>query len=218
MFFSDNKSNKSGDKLKIRVDPDDVRLIPDSKSPYAWKVAPSMQQLFKTNMSKHSVGAYQQLWKEVGGESLEAVAVGDASLMRGLVGSFPDQSGPTPAVCGGSTVVGPGGMIKAIQAENKRLTEELDHWKAQAACELKRREVAEEMIENLERRGEEWGTKSILLERQVEYWASVAQAFQSTTVRCLRGVTDTVSSLQGLQAELSFLSVDTQEDAPISSI
>ncbi|KKZ65207.1 hypothetical protein EMCG_08946 [[Emmonsia] crescens] len=67
-------------------------------------------------------------------------------------------------------------MIKGIQAENKRLTEELDHWRAQAACELKSREVAEEMIENLERRREKWETKTIL-----EHWASVAQVFQSTT-------------------------------------
>jgi len=58
------------------VDPSDVRLIPDDEDPYAWTWASDREHLFKKQLSKHSVGAYVQLCREVG-ISFEAVAKSD---------------------------------------------------------------------------------------------------------------------------------------------
>ena len=42
-----------------------VRLITGADDPYAWKVLPEKEHLFKKHLSKHSIGAYVELWREV---------------------------------------------------------------------------------------------------------------------------------------------------------
>ncbi|KAJ5239560.1 hypothetical protein N7468_000752 [Penicillium chermesinum] len=68
------QDNKSGNekravlrqRLKIKVDPSQVRLKAAGEG-YSWKINdPSLRPLFRKNLSKHSVGAYRRLLKEVG--------------------------------------------------------------------------------------------------------------------------------------------------------
>ena len=59
--------------LGIIVHPAQVRLIPDIGDGYEWATLPEKEHLFKTQLSKHSTGAYMELCREVG-ESFEAVA------------------------------------------------------------------------------------------------------------------------------------------------
>lgn len=60
--------------LGIQVKPSEVRLRPSEDDlKYAWKVDdPSLEPLFEKHLSKHSVGAYMQLYREVG-QSFHAV-------------------------------------------------------------------------------------------------------------------------------------------------
>ena len=53
-----------------------VRLITGADDPYAWKVLPEKEHLFKK--SKHSIGAYMELWREVG-VSFEALLAAKCS-------------------------------------------------------------------------------------------------------------------------------------------
>ena len=59
-------------KLGIKVKPADVRLITTADDVYAWRFLPGKQHLFDKHLSKHSVGAYRELCREVG-ISFEAV-------------------------------------------------------------------------------------------------------------------------------------------------
>ena len=61
--------------LGIQIKPSEVRLVRSSEEDlrYTWKVDdPSLEPLFDKHLSKHSVGAYMQLYREVG-QSFHAV-------------------------------------------------------------------------------------------------------------------------------------------------
>ena len=58
--------------LGISVLPSDVRLIPDDGDAYNWIRHPERDHLFSKQLSKHSVGAYTELCREVG-KSFKAV-------------------------------------------------------------------------------------------------------------------------------------------------
>jgi hypothetical protein len=60
-------------KLGILIDPSEVRLVPQVEDPYSWRSLPARAHLFEKNLSKHSIGAYMELCREVG-VSFEAVA------------------------------------------------------------------------------------------------------------------------------------------------
>jgi hypothetical protein len=61
-----------GTSLELLVEPAQVRLITTSDDQYCWKVLPGKEHLFEKQMSKHSIGAYMELFREVG-VSFEAV-------------------------------------------------------------------------------------------------------------------------------------------------
>ena len=58
--------------LGTGVEPAQVRLLPDLQDTYSWSVLPERKHLFTKQLSKHSVGAYMELCREVG-KSFEAV-------------------------------------------------------------------------------------------------------------------------------------------------
>ena len=58
--------------LGIVVEPAHVRLLPELQDGYSWSVLPERKHLFKKQLSKHSIGAYMELCREVG-KSFEAV-------------------------------------------------------------------------------------------------------------------------------------------------
>ncbi|CAG8898481.1 unnamed protein product [Penicillium egyptiacum] len=54
-------------RLELIVDPSEVRLKTEDECLYTWQIDdPSLEPLFQKHMSKHSVGAYMQLHREVG--------------------------------------------------------------------------------------------------------------------------------------------------------
>ena len=59
-------------KLGLSIEPEDVRLMTNVDDPYSWQALPEKDHLFKKQLSKHSIGAYRALCREVG-VSFEAV-------------------------------------------------------------------------------------------------------------------------------------------------
>jgi len=51
-----------GKNLGILIEPTQVRLITSADDPYAWKVLPEKEHLFKKHMNKLSIGAYDEKW------------------------------------------------------------------------------------------------------------------------------------------------------------
>jgi hypothetical protein len=70
--FLDTNETTEG-QLGISIDPSEVRLITRVEDPYSWQSLPARTYLFEKNLSKHSIGAYMELCREVG-VSFEAVA------------------------------------------------------------------------------------------------------------------------------------------------
>jgi hypothetical protein len=70
-FLDTNKTTEG--QLGISIDPSEVRLITRVEDPYSWQSLPARTYLFEKNLSKHSIGAYMELYREVG-VSFEAVA------------------------------------------------------------------------------------------------------------------------------------------------
>ena len=59
-------------ELRLSIEPAEVRLITSGDDLHAWQILLEMQHLFKKHMSKHSIGAYRELYRGVG-VSFEAV-------------------------------------------------------------------------------------------------------------------------------------------------
>ena len=59
-------------QLGIPVAPSSVRLIPHPEDTYIWLRCPEREHLFTRQLSKHSIGAYMELCREIG-ISIEAM-------------------------------------------------------------------------------------------------------------------------------------------------
>ncbi|KAE8349462.1 hypothetical protein BDV28DRAFT_160461 [Aspergillus coremiiformis] len=58
--------------LGLKVQPSDVRLKPEEDMPYRWRIEdPCLEYLFQKYLSKHSVGAYMLLQREVGQKKVD---------------------------------------------------------------------------------------------------------------------------------------------------
>ncbi len=75
-------------KLGLSIEPADVRLITNADDPYTWQALPEKQLLFKKQLSKHSIGAYRELCREVG-VSFEAVPT---TLSNANASTKPDKA------------------------------------------------------------------------------------------------------------------------------
>ena len=53
-------------KLGITIEPEQVRLKPRPKDGYSWLRQPEREHLFARQISKHSIGAYIEICREVG--------------------------------------------------------------------------------------------------------------------------------------------------------
>jgi hypothetical protein len=58
--------------LGLFIEPDQVRLITSGADPYSWKVLDRKEYLFVKQISKPSIWAYMELFREIG-VSFEAV-------------------------------------------------------------------------------------------------------------------------------------------------
>lgn len=70
-------------QLGLSIEPNMVRLIPPEEDGYVWSRIPEREHLFPKQLSKHSIGAYMELCREVGvsqGHSINKASVEDAKV------------------------------------------------------------------------------------------------------------------------------------------
>lgn len=55
-----------GKHLKLLIDPKEVRLLPRPTDPYLWQYLPERGHLFTKQLSKHNIGAFREICRELG--------------------------------------------------------------------------------------------------------------------------------------------------------
>ncbi|KAL6240247.1 hypothetical protein RBB50_012852 [Rhinocladiella similis] len=121
-------------KLGVIIEPNQVRLVPDLYDGYMWVRQPEREHLFTKQLSKHSVGAYMELCREIN-VSFEAVA----------------RVEPTPEESKLSTSgVGYISQLDHLQSENARLTDALSLSEDRILAEIEARQQAEEKFKQRE--------------------------------------------------------------------
>ncbi|KAI9860586.1 MAG: hypothetical protein M1813_006010 [Trichoglossum hirsutum] len=172
------------DNLGISIDPVQVRLVTSIDDPYAWKALPGKERLFKKQLSKHSIEAYMELWREVG-VSFEAVLATESTefSQRNLQES-------TEAKLSFTTT------IEDLQADNAKLANGLNQWKDQVAKESKLKELAEEEVNRLRIRMQAAEMHNQQLQQEVQRLVLVADHFRSITIKSSEEVNSVLEKLK----------------------
>lgn len=77
-----------GETIGVKVKPSEVRLKKEDDLDYMWQIDdPSLEHLFQKHLSKHSVGAYMQLQREVG-KTFRAIRPERVSQSHYITGDF----------------------------------------------------------------------------------------------------------------------------------
>jgi hypothetical protein len=153
-----------------------VRLITGAEDPYAWKVLPEKEHLFKKHMSKHSIGAYMELWRNVG-VSFEAVL---AAVSTEFSQRHPQESADARLSFTA--------RIEDLQTENGKLSNQLNQWRDQAAKESELKKLAEEHASRLKIDNQQL--------QQVQKLALVADYLRSAIIRSSREVNRVLEKLK----------------------
>jgi hypothetical protein len=103
------------ENLGVLVEPAQVRLITAVEDLYRWKFLPGKEHLFEKQLSKHSIGAYMELFRDVG-ISFEAVLA--------------ETANQEPAIDGSITFTR---RILELERDKSKLAEELCECKIRAA-------------------------------------------------------------------------------------
>jgi DNA repair exonuclease SbcCD ATPase subunit len=167
--------------LGISINPAQVRLLTSIDDSYAWKALPGKEHLFKKQLSKHSIGAYMELWREVG-VSFEAV-LATKSTQRN-----PQES--TEAKLSFTMT------IEDLQGDNAKLANGLSQWKNQVAKESKLKELAEEEVNRLKIRIQAIEMHNQQLQQEVQRLVLVVDHFRSITIRSTKEVNGVLEKLK----------------------
>jgi hypothetical protein len=182
--------------LGISIEPTQVRLITGAEDPYAWKVLPEKKHLFEKHMSKHSIGAYMELWRGVG-VSFEAVLAAAST-------EFPQKHPQESADARPSFTA----RIEDLQIENAKLSDQLNQWRDQVVKESESKRLAEEHASRLKADNQE-------LQQEVQKLVLVADHFRGITIKSSRQV---MRVLEKLKSEVhSFSSQDTSFIIPYNT-
>lgn len=157
MIISLLLSGFTGLRLGISIEPGQVRLQPRTEDGYAWRCLPEKQHLFAKQLSKHSVGAYMELCREVG-TSFEAIAQPACSegssqpsvriwRTRDPHGCITTNSGKH--FKNSSSFLQLDAQLKELQAENERLLADLERIQDETRDERSMRSQAEQKVSQL---------------------------------------------------------------------
>ncbi|KFY83261.1 hypothetical protein V500_10116, partial [Pseudogymnoascus sp. VKM F-4518 (FW-2643)] len=168
-------------KLGIAVDPLEIRLITREQDPYSWQYLPAASHLFQKNLSNHSIGAYMELFREIG-SSFEAVAKEHMLLTRPAA-NFTDK-------------------ITQLEAENLRLVIELNKCKNTAAIELTKKQEAEEVAKQAKTMLYTVDLENQCLKKDNQKWISVAEDFREKSAHSYLIVDEASLILDKLRSSL----------------
>ncbi|KAF8856264.1 hypothetical protein BDZ45DRAFT_804288 [Acephala macrosclerotiorum] len=168
-------------QLGISIDPSEVRLITNEEDPYSWKYLPTRAHLFQKSLSKHSIGAYMELCREVD-ISFEAVA-GKHTLFAKTKENFTTR-------------------IAELEAENSTLKSEGNRWKEAATAEAQQKREAEEAINELRLLLHTANLENQHLQYEIQKQNSIADALRKNVVDSRHIVNEASSILERLKSSL----------------
>lgn len=145
--------------LGLSIEPAQVRLITSKDDPYCWKILPGKEHLFQKQLSKHSIGAYMELFREVGA-SFEAVL------------AISETSGQEQSSDGNITF---SKKIAELERDKSALTEELCQWKF-------RTERAEKDLDQLRITVYTLSQQDTHKMALINYFRNVTKALQETNI------------------------------------
>lgn len=168
-------------KLGITIEPAEVRLITNAEDPYIWQALPEKSHLFKKQLSKHTIGAYKELCREVG-VSFEAALVPEPTAFTGRVPnegrqatismSLPPEPQPSFTV-----------VIEQLKSDKLTLTAEMRESKDQAIKATELKEIAKEETNRLKLVIQAAEMDKQVLQQNVQNLTGVIEFLRSTTVK-----------------------------------
>ena len=168
-------------KLGITIEPAEVRLITNAEDPYIWQALPEKSHLFKKQLSKHTIGAYKELCREVG-VSFEAVLVPESTAFAGWEPNEGRQA--TISMCSppepqpSFTAV-----IEQLKSDKLTLTAEMRESQDQAIKATELKEMAEEETNRLKLVIQTAEMDKQVLQQNVQNLTGVIEFLRSTTVK-----------------------------------
>ncbi|KAF8862714.1 hypothetical protein BDZ45DRAFT_739028 [Acephala macrosclerotiorum] len=170
-------------RLGISIEPSEVRLMTNAEDPYSWKYLPTRAHLFEKSLSKHSIGAYMELCREVGA-SFEAVA-GKHVLFAGAEENFTAR-------------------ILELETENSTLKSEVSRWRDAAAVEAQLKREAEEATNQLRVMLHTANLENQHLQSDIRKQDSLAEAFKKSAIESHQIANEASAILERLKSSLPF--------------
>ena len=168
-------------KLGITIEPAEVRLITSAEDPYIWQMLPEKSHLFKRQLSKHIIGAYKELCREVG-VSFEAALAPDLSTFtgrepnEGRQGTISMSSPPDPQTSFTA-------MIERLKLEKLTLVTEMNKSKDQAIKATELKESGKEETNRLKLVIQSAEMDKQMLQQDVQNLTGVVEYLRTTTVK-----------------------------------
>lgn len=168
-------------RLGITIEPAEVRLITNAEDPYSWQALPERSHLFRKQLSKHTIGAYKELCREVG-ISFEAALAPESSTFTGREpnagrqGTIPMSSPPESHISFYT-------VIEQLKLDKLELTAKLkrSHDHAIKAAELQA--LAEEEATRLQLTIQTAEMDKQTLQQEVQSLTGVVEHLRNTTVK-----------------------------------
>ena len=168
-------------KLGISIEPTEIRLITNAEDPYKWQALPEKSHLFRKQLSKHTIGAYKELCREVG-ISFEAALAPESSTFTGREPNAGRQStipirSPLESQISFSTV------IEQLRSDKLEMTAELERSYGHAMKAAELQAIAEEQATRLELTIQAAEMDKQTLQQEVQSLTGVVEHLRNTTIK-----------------------------------
>lgn len=181
------------DELGIQVKPEEVRLIPEAEDGYRWDPPPEMEYLFTKQLSKHSIGAYVQLYHGVKDKKVKARLLTDGDVhprrdkvMKTMKASLPNLSNAETTI--------------DLEQRNASLLAELEQVKKQAHEDQMARKQIEEELTTSRKALRTIQQQASKLHRQHTALALYIRKQKKKNLRCESEINVALSSIQRLRS------------------
>ncbi|KAJ5660892.1 uncharacterized protein N7484_000264 [Penicillium longicatenatum] len=167
-----------GETIGIKVKPSEVRLKKEDDLDYMWQIDdPSLEHLFQKHLSKHSVGAYMQLQREVG-KTFRAIRP-EREVKRQIELE----------------------LIASLQAKNLNLTERLRSAENEASYHEASARDAQKEIGNQRSIIQEATMTIDRQQQEISNWIALSEWYQTRSIQCSDALGQLMVFLQGATPE-----------------
>jgi hypothetical protein len=204
-------------ELDLQIDPLQVRLIPSSDDPYTWSYDPEVKHLFEKQISKHTLGAYQELCRWVG-TRFKAIPSG-ATGVTGVSGHLAEVAKMEELEQSYMVLEQSYGVLeqryRVLEQEHSRISEESENRRAQAEESLRLRLSAEDELSDVRGELSSASTVNQDLHQQLEALQSTIKTLEERSANSLRGLDNVIKAVETIR---SALRPAVESDVPLDSL